>query len=210
MSSGGCPIFEHVTGDSRLSSPLGTRDRKESTVSTARVRILVGMLSASVLINVGLAHRLPPGTDVPSFRAVDLRGQPRTIVYNNESKPTVLYVLTPACSWCARNMDNFKALVDQENSQYRFIAVSLSRHGLAEYVAKNDLNLPVYTDLSAETQKAYKLGGTPQTIVVSPEGRLLQNWGGAYVGDQKAQVEAFFNIKLPGLKELPEAKAAKN
>jgi len=107
-------------------------------------------------------------------------------------------------------MDNFKALVDQENSQYRFIAVSLSRHGLAEYVAKNDLNLPVYTDLSAETQKAYKLGGTPQTIVVSPEGRLLQNWGGAYVGDQKAQVEAFFNIKLPGLKELPEAKAAKN
>ncbi len=194
-------------------------------MSTARVRILVGMLSASVLINVGLAHRLrrfnhlvsatsegllPPGTDVPSFRAVDLRGQPRTIVYNNESKPTVLYVLTPACSWCARNMDNFKALVDQENSQYRFIAVSLSRHGLAEYVAKNDLNLPVYTDLSAETQKAYKLGGTPQTIVVSPEGRLLQNWGGAYVGDQKAQVEAFFNIKLPGLKELPEAKAAKN
>jgi hypothetical protein len=61
-----------------------------------------------------------------------------------------------------------------------------------------------------ETLKAYKLRSTPQTIVVSPEGKVLQNWVGAYVGGQKSQVEAFFHVSLPGLRELPKAEAAKN
>ena len=64
--------------------------------------------------------------------------------------------------------------------------------------------------LSPETLKTYKLGSTPQTIVISPEGKVLQDWVGAYVGDQKSQVEAFFQVTLPGLRELPKAEAAKN
>jgi peroxiredoxin len=194
-------------------------------VSTGRVRILALMLFTSVLINVALAHRLTQfnrlisatparvlqaGTDVPPFTAVDLRGQSRAIVYKHESTATVLYVFTPGCVWCARNMDNFKALVEKEGGQYRLIGLSLSDAGLTEYVAKNDLKLPIYSRLSPETLKTYKLGGTPQTIVVSPGGRVLKNWVGAYVGQQKSEVEAFFHMSLPGLTELPKAEAAKN
>jgi peroxiredoxin len=194
-------------------------------VSTGRDRILVGLLFTSVLINVALAHRLrqfnrligatpekslEAGTDVPPINAVDLRGQSRAIVYNNEARATVLYVFTPGCVWCARNMDNFKALVEKEGGQYRLIGLSLSEAGLTEYVAKNELKLPIYARLSPETLKTYKLGSTPQTIVISPEGKVLQDWAGAYVGDQKSQVEAFFHVSLPGLKELPKAEAAKN
>jgi hypothetical protein len=79
---------------------------------------------------------------------------------------------------------------------------------LTEYVAKNELKFPIYARLSPETLKTYKLGGTPQTIVVSPDGRVLKDWVGAYAGDQKSQVEAFFHVSLPGLKELPKAEAA--
>ena len=107
-------------------------------------------------------------------------------------------------------MDNFKTLVDKESDQYRFIGLSLSEEGLAEYVAKNDLKLPVYSGLSPETLKTYKLGSTPQTVVISPEGKVLEDWPGAYVGDQRAKVEAFFHVSLPGLKELPKAETAKN
>lgn len=71
-------------------------------------------------------------------------------------------------------------------------------------MAKNGLKLPVYSGLPNETKEAYKISGTPQTIVVSPEGRVLQNWMGAYVGDKKSQVEAFFHVTLPGLRELPK------
>ena len=97
-------------------------------------------------------------------------------------------------------MDDFKTVLDKERGQYRFIGLSLSDEALQEYVAKNDLKLPVYSGLSPETLKTYKLGSTPQTIVISPEGKVLQNWAGAYVGDQKTQVEAFFRVSLPGIR----------
>jgi peroxiredoxin len=190
-----------------------------------RGRIVFAMLIGSVLINVVLAHRLrqfsrvigktsertlKSGTAVPSFQAVDLEGHTRTVAYDQELKPTVLYIFTPPCSWCSRNMDNFKALVAREGAEYRFIGLSLSKDGLPQYVVRQGLTIPVYTGLSTEMQKVYKLGGTPETIVVSPEGRVLQDWMGAYVGDQKSQVEAFFHVTLPGLRELPHPEAVKN
>jgi hypothetical protein len=39
---------------------------------------------------------------------------------------------------------------------------------------------------------------------------FLQNWMGAYVGEQKKEIEEYFGIRLPGLRELPGAKRAKN
>jgi hypothetical protein len=107
-------------------------------------------------------------------------------------------------------MDNLKTLMAKKAGEYRFIGVSLSEQGLAEYVAKNDLKLPIYSGLSPETLKTYKLRSTPQTIVISPEGKVLQDWAGAYVGEQKSQVEGAFHVSLPGLRELPKAEAAKN
>jgi peroxiredoxin len=183
-------------------------------------------LVVSVILNVVLTHRvrsltysrsaraadyqLKVGTTVPPIAANRLGGQQEVISFLGASQSTVLYVFTPPCTWCARNMDNIKTLLDKEGGQYRFIGLSLSEQTLPEYVAKNDLKLPVYSGLSPETLKTYKLGGTPQTIVISPEGKVLQDWAGAYVGDQKTQVEAFFHVKLPGLRELPKAEASKN
>ena len=183
---------------------------------------LVGVavaLVVSVSINVLLAHRLSnlnyarsakiadqqlrSGTTVPPITAKRLGGQQEVITYRETRQPTVLYVFTPPCAWCARNMDNLKALIDKESGPYRFIGLSLSEEGLAQYIAKNDLKLPIYSGLSSDTQKTYKLGGTPQTIVISPEGKVLQDWAGAYVGDQKSQVETFFHVTLPGIRSRP-------
>lgn len=181
--------------------------------------LIFAMLLGSVAINVALAHRLrefnhllgktseqalKPGTLVAPFEAFDLQGRTQTVVYSNIAKPTVVYIFTPPCSWCARNMNNFKELVARREGEYRFIGLSLSKEGLSEYVAKSDLRIPIYSGPSKEMQRKYKLGGTPQTIVVSPEGRILQDWVGAYTGGQKSQVEAFFRVSLPGLTAAPE------
>ena len=177
-----------------------------------RYRLLLAVLAGSVLLNVALAHRLrqwnrlfaaspdamlQTGTILPPFQADDLLGNKHTVAYDQPSKPTVLYVFTPPCGWCLRNMDSFKALIAQKGSEYRFIGVSLSKEGLKEYVASHGLEFPVYSGLPSETQKTYKMGGTPQTIVISPQGRVVKNWMGAYVGTQKSDVENFFHISLP-------------
>jgi peroxiredoxin len=184
------------------------------------------LLCSSVALNVVLARRvrsfqqfqstkaadrlLKVGAIVPPITAKLLSGQQQAISYLGTNQPTVLYIFTPPCSWCARNMDNLKTLVDREGGNYRFIGLSLSEEALPDYVAKNDLKLPVYSGLSPETLTTYKLGSTPQTIVISPGGKVLKDWVGAYVGDQKSQVEAFFHVSLPGLRELPKAEAANN
>ena len=184
-------------------------------VFVRREYLVLVLLVVSVSLNVALAHKLrqvgptrglaaepplQPGTAVPPFGAVDLKGQAQLVVYGEVSRPTVLYIFTPSCSWCARNLDNFRELTSRRGTQYRFIGVSLSKDGLQEYVSSQGLNIPVVHGLSDETVKKYKLGGTPQTIVVSPDGQLMKDWVGAFVGPQKSEIESFFHVSLPGIR----------
>ena len=148
-----------------------------------------------------LAPLLTVGTLVPPITAERIDGKNETLTYSSSPAPTVLYIFTPPCTWCARNMDNFKTLVEKGSGRYRFIGLSLEDQGLAGYVKKYDLTLPVYARLSPQTKETYKLSGTPQTIVISSDGRVLQNWMGAYIGDRKSQIEAFFHVALPGIRE---------
>jgi hypothetical protein len=47
--------------------------------------------------------------------------------------------------------------------------------------------------------REYKLGGTPQTIVVSPQGQVTRIWSGAFAEDLQREVEDYFSVKLPGI-----------
>ncbi len=43
------------------------------------------------------------------------------------------------------------------------------------------------------------LGPTPQTIVISPQGKVLKSWVGAYHDKTQREVETEFGVLLPGL-----------
>jgi AhpC/TSA family len=199
------------------SSTVSSAPRGRFARSTYLVLLL--LLTASVGLNVLLARRvrqlrttldagpsrpapLQVGILVPPIVAKGLDGQSQTIAYTGSDRPTVLYVFTPQCVWCARNMDNLKTLFKTRGAAERFIGVSLSPEGLTDYVRAHDLAIPVVTSLSSETVSTYRLGGTPQTLVISPEGRVLQNWAGAWTNKQKTDIEAFFHVNLPGI-QLP-------
>src|SRR5258708_28757837 len=164
----------------------------ERVLGVSRFVALVYLFAvASVSLNVLLAYRLRSlgqvqaakiadpllkvGSTVPPIAAVGLDGKEEVISSQDTDKDTVLYIFTPPCSWCARNLDNFKTLIDKESGQYRIIRLSLSKEGLVQYAAKNGLDLPIYSGLSMATRLAYRLSGTPETIVVSHEGRVLHD-----------------------------------
>lgn len=148
---------------------------------------------AENMLNVGVT--VPP---IPAKRWGDDRQE--VISFSDTNRPTVLYIFTPPCSWCKRNNDNFNALVAQKSEQYRFIGLSLSKDGLGDYITTHHLTIPIYADLSKDTIASYKLGGTPQTLVISPQSTVVKNWKGAYTGGQESEVESFFQVKLPGLR----------
>jgi Redoxin len=179
------------------------------------VLILTVLLIASVGINVLLAQKvrqlrnailvlksegqLDVGSLVPAIKAKDVEGNPVTVSYSEGGLPTVVYVLSPQCGWCARNVENIKALAQGARGKYRFVALSLSDDKLKENVLNHDLGFPVYSGLSGDARAAYKLGGTPQTIVVSAGGRVQKSWTGAYTEQLQREVEDYFEVKLPGL-----------
>jgi hypothetical protein len=183
--------------------------------SRFNVAVITTMLVISVALNVMLAvkirrliavqnaartqHELEIGVTVPPISAKWFGGTRETITYADSDRPTVLYIFTPQCKWCSRNLDSLKTLMDQRGKDYRFIGISLSQEGLEQYLSVQKLPCPVYIDIPKETGDAYKMGGTPQTIVVSAQGQVMQNWVGAYIGDQKSQVEAYFKVTLPGI-----------
>lgn len=142
---------------------------------------------------------LSPGMKVDPFTAVGLDGKQQTISYAASDKPTVFYVLSPTCVWCERNKANIEKLAELKGNDFRFIGLSLTDAGLKQYIEGHHLNFPMYTRLTSETIDSFGLGGTPQTIVVSPKGLVLKNWKGAYIDVTQPEVEAYFGIRLPGL-----------
>jgi len=188
----------------------------DSPVHTKRTDpFLLLLLVASLFLNVYLGWRvkqvgthpgtqrsslqLSPGTKVDPFTAVGLDGNQQTISYAATDKPTVFYVLSPSCVWCERNKANIERLVELKGNDFRFIGLSLTEAGLKEYAEGHHLKFPIYTRLTSKTIDSLGLGGTPQTIVISPEGLVLKNWKGAYAELTQPEVEAYFGLRLPGL-----------
>lgn len=143
--------------------------------------------------------KLEIGALVPPVNAKRLRGEPLSISYEGDGLPTILYIFSPHCVWCSHNLENVKALAKATEGKYRFIALSLIDDGVQDYVTKNAINFTVGEGISSETRVDYLLGKTPQTIVVSADGRVQKNWIGAYDASTAKQVEEYFNVTLPGL-----------
>src|SRR5262245_43595713 len=93
------------------------------------------ILAMSVTFNIALASwaslhlqqphdaparkQLTVGAIAPTVHGRDLGGQPVAIRFTQ--KPTVLYVLSPDCGWCARNTGNMAALWRARSSEYHFV-----------------------------------------------------------------------------------------
>lgn len=182
---------------------------------------LLVLLTVSLSLNVHLGWRierlekslgspgnsiaLSVGMTVLPLTATGLNDRQETISYAGFSMPTVLYIFSPACKWCDLNIENVKTLATLSRTSFRFIGLSLSEAALQEYVDIHQFNFPVYK-LLPDDIRTLGLGRTPQTIVISPEGKVLRSWIGAYAGQIQREVEAYFGIPLPGLpsKELDE------
>jgi hypothetical protein len=143
--------------------------------------------------------KLSSGVTVHPITAMSLSGKQETISYADYDKPTVFYIFSPTCIWCERNTKNINAVAGLKGDSFRFIGLSLADENLSGYVESHHLSFPVYKSLTPESIEMLGLGPTPQTIVISPDGRVLKNWNGAYSASIQSQVEEFFQVRLPGL-----------
>ncbi len=147
---------------------------------------------------------LPEGISLDPFEVQDLSGKRHLIEFGKpESRPTVLYVLRPGCIWCQRNSRNIALLASHAGARYNFIGLSLAASGLDEFIRRNNVQFPVYVNIPSSVSARYRLGSTPETIVVSSTGKVLKSWSGSYTQEPiKADVEHFFALQLPSVARL--------
>jgi len=117
----------------------------------------------------------------------------------NDGRESILYVFSPACIYCQKNLMNIKALADNTGKSYRFIGLSNTKQNLASYVSDTKLPFPVYVKRDNVEQKALDLSETPQTILVGADGHVKKVWRGAFDSETQGQVEKYFAVRLPGL-----------
>ncbi len=177
---------------------------------------IVLLLSISSLVNVGLVLKLKSQQSyidylkqdgnlrinaiVPSIKAMSSDGHPVTIRFDDASVPTVLYVMSPSCGWCKKNQANIAALVTKTGCTVPFRWAFAVLGWLASiYRSRVSPPYQIFSQLEPATLTTYRLGATPETIVISPLGKVLRIWKGAFSADILPDVQSYFGVSLPGL-----------
>jgi hypothetical protein len=91
------------------------------------------------------------------------------------------------------------ALYHQTKGRVRLVGLSLGEENLQQYIRQHGIEFPVVTRLPSDVVIDYRLGGTPQTIVVDAEGRVIKTWMGAYQRTTRQEIETQLNVDLPEL-----------
>jgi peroxiredoxin len=142
------------------------------------------------------------GESIAPLVASDDLGHVVTYDFKAEPTPTIVYIFTPKCGWCARNLANIKSIAAQTPGRYQVLGLSLTDEGLKDYVSRSNITFPYLSDPAPNTIAALRFGGTPATFVIDSAGHLQKMWAGAYVGDEKLDVERSLAVTLPGVTDI--------
>jgi peroxiredoxin len=156
-------------------------------------------LKASLRARVEVPKGLKLGTAVPALEGKDLSGNKIAVGYDAGGRKTILLSFSPQCSFCEKNMPNWEAIIKgADKNAFRVIGLSLSSLGLEEYVARHNFaDTPLMTEINAGSRFVYKLGSTPQTILIDASGKVEKVWTGWIKGEVREEVEQSLGVKLP-------------
>jgi len=147
----------------------------------------------------GRAIVLPPGKSVPALSGLDSEGRQLVFDYGSDQRKTLLFVFSPRCPYCTKNMPNWNALtLGLDEKEFRVVAVSTVPEGVKEYVEKNGFkNVPVITTPDPKDKVAYEMNVTPQTVLIGADGTVEKVWTGLIQGAEREDIEKLFGVSLP-------------
>jgi hypothetical protein len=132
---------------------------------------------------------------ITTIDVVDHAGVPVRVAFGADTRATILYFFSASCRWCEVNWQAVAELERAVGDRYRIVALSTSA-SIAPVIDRHRLTFAVYGGLPETVRRALGFGGTPHTVVVSPEGRIVQSWVGAFRGNVRRQLERHFGVRL--------------
>jgi hypothetical protein len=121
---------------------------------------------------------------------LDYRGQPTTIDYGNDHRGTLVLVFSPLCGWCAKNWPAWKdAIARIDTKRVNVVAVDLLGTLPPDCVARFKIDaLRIVYMPDPATTKQYRLGTTPQTILIGADARVRRVWSGPLTSEQRREL----------------------
>jgi hypothetical protein len=183
----------------------------KSGLDKLMVMSLVASLALNMWFIVHERQRTPEalmvpkvGSRLPPLKVLSLNGTAAVLSYGGANRPRLVYLFSPTCGWCDKNWDNMHRLAAGVRSSHDVVLISIKTDGLDKYIAAHNLAQigDIYREPSIDSRLAYGFGTTPQTLVISAEGTVVDHWRGAYGERLKVAIEKQFGVTLPGIKNL--------
>jgi peroxiredoxin len=154
------------------------------------LRLYLNLLQQSLELN--------PGAMVSTLRGVDINGNNIDINYSQDPRKTLLLIFSPDCDYCTQNMPIWKNILSNiDKNSFRVIAISLEPEGTKEYIIRHHLDsVPVITKLYLKGADTYKMGLTPETILIDSNGKVEKVWKGLIDGESRKEIEQSLGIRL--------------
>ena len=183
---------------------LSTTRRVASSWMIAAVcatSLTINVLQAQRLRAIALAggHKVKIGAEVQPLTVIDRHRRPVKLDLEGD-RPTILYYFSATCKWCSLNWPALQELERTTRGRWRLVAIT------------RDTEIPdigsieMYGGLNSALPQKLGFTGTPYTIAIGADARVLSAWSGAYRGEIAQAIGSYFGVVLPRL--LPPDPAA--
>ncbi|MFH1020178.1 MAG: TlpA disulfide reductase family protein [Pseudomonadota bacterium] len=121
------------------------------------------------------ARKLKIGDQAPDFSGTDLSGQPVSLS-GYQGKPVILRFWSTDCKFCRADTPIFNQYFEKYKAAGLRV-VYVNRHSgeatVRRFVADLEIGFPVLIDTEGAISKHYNIKVEPQTIILSPDHRIL-------------------------------------
>jgi peroxiredoxin len=130
---------------------------------------------------------------VPAISAQDIYGRDISLRYYAGAPYTLLLWFGPTCKSCGENIGVWNRIFrERDSTSLRVIGMCAGNPDEARnYVEEYGLEFPVISARDRHIVEVYKGNVLPQTVVVSPEGKILGVWPGALDFAREEEVIGF-------------------
>lgn len=130
------------------------------------------------------------GRDVPTMTGLDWTGARRTVEYNQDQRPTLIYSFSQNCGACRANWQAMKSIQQLSPDRLRIIYVDHNDDLTNAYLLEHGLTQDVlFTKLDPFSEVSYQVRATPQTELVDKTGRVIWTNVGAFRTTDLAALE---------------------
>jgi len=134
---------------------------------------------------------LEAGMELEPLHGLDRSGREMFVDTAADTGPVLVLSFAPTCQYCAENWPNWDALLSSQHARNgETVLVDVSGEVGDDYLREHDVGtLPVLSKLSIRTVATYRLGVTPQTVILN-DGMVQGSWTGVMTATDVARADS--------------------